>query len=96
MRVRPEDRSRVVTLSDTQINALAELDNVRAADHFTAQMLVGRRYRRTLDVLERAGLVRYFPYGDNGHGTWALTPNGRARVKQLIADGKLFVETVVK
>jgi hypothetical protein len=46
-------------------------------DDCAAVVAIGPARVRTLDALERKGLVRYFPYGGRGVGVWGLTQLGR-------------------
>jgi hypothetical protein len=38
---------------------------------------------RTVRSLEEKGLVRYYPYGDHGHGSYGLTDKGRKVADRL-------------
>lgn len=83
---------RMLRLSDAQVNALGHL-NDGTISHFAALFYIGRSYRRTLGRLEDVGLARYMPYACDGDGGWRLTPDGRALVRVMLADGRLVLET---
>jgi hypothetical protein len=46
-------------------------------DDCEAVVAIGPARVRTLESLERRGLVRYYPYGGHGTGVWGLTQLGR-------------------
>lgn len=63
-------------LTPAQYDALETL-NEGAATPTAASVHIGKNWKRTLRALERLGLARYFPYGQDGEGSWRITPNGR-------------------
>lgn len=79
-------------LSDAQVHALGVLNDA-VLDDFGAATLIGKNRAQTLAVLEEAGFVRYYPYGGGGKGTWRLTEHGRTKVRGLLGEGRLVMES---
>ncbi len=70
------------SLSPAQRAALYTLDH-HPCDPIGCNLYIGPTWRRTLSVLEAAGLVRFFPTGGpKRRGLWKTTAAGRARAKE--------------
>lgn len=80
---------RLLALTPGQIEGLAQLSGGKLTP-FEATIRIGRAHRRTLGSLQRAGLVRFFPFARAGQSAWGLTPAGRQTIAQLLEAGVLY------
>jgi hypothetical protein len=46
---------------------------------------IGRSWKKTLSVLEREGLARFFPHGANRKGCWKITKAGSSELDQALS-----------
>lgn len=69
-------------LTEIQKNALIHSYEQQYITDFYRLVYISRT-RKTMDSLEKRGLVRWFPYGNKGEGCWKITKKGKEYYSSL-------------